>query len=177
MSTLKELTSAKHAEAEQQPFIKSIFAGNVDKEKYTDYLFQLMVLYGAMEQFADNHDIFGGIRDIKRAKLIEQDWFELKGNTESTGIVKQSTIEYVNYLHSIKEDKHKLLAHIYVRHLGDMFGGQMLAKLLPGSNNMFKFNDIPKLIAGIKSQLDLSMADEANLAFDYNIKMIKEFND
>ena len=58
-----------------------------------------------------------------------------------------------------------------------MFGGQMLAKLLPGSNNMFKFNDIPKLIAGIKSQLDLSMADEANLAFDYNIKMIKEFND
>ena len=48
MSTLKELTSAKHAEAEQQPFIKSIFAGNVDKEKYTDYLFQLMVLYGAM---------------------------------------------------------------------------------------------------------------------------------
>lgn len=177
MSTLKELTSEKHAEAEQQPFIKSIFAGNVDKDKYTDYVFQLLVLYGALESFADEHGIFGGILDIKRTKLIEQDWFELKGNTEVGGIVRMSTIEYVNYLHSIKHDKNKILAHVYVRHLGDMFGGQMLAKLLPGSNNMFKFNDIPKLIAGIKSQLDLSMADEANIAFDYNIKMIKEFND
>lgn len=177
MSSLKELTASKHAEAETQQFIKSIFAGNVDKDKYTDYLFQLMVLYGAMESFADAHDIFGGIRDAKRAKLIEQDWFELKGDTENTGFVKLSTIEYVNYLHSIKEDKHKLLAHIYVRHLGDMFGGQMMAKLLPGSNNMFKFNDLPKLMAGIRSQLDLSMADEANIAFDYNIKMIKDFND
>lgn len=177
MSSLKELTAEKHAEAETQSFIKSIFAGNVDKQKYTDYLGQLVVLYGALESFADAHDIFGGIRDIKRAKLIEQDWFELKGNTDPTNEVKLSTIEYVNYLHSIKEDKHKLLAHIYVRHLGDMFGGQMMAKLLPGSNNMFKFNDIPKLIAGLRSQLDISMAEEANIAFDYNIKMIKDFND
>ena len=177
MSSLKELTASKHAEAETQSFIKSIFAGTVDKEKYTDYLGQLLILYGALESFADEHDIFGGIRDIKRTKLIEQDWFELKGDTDPTNVAKQSTIEYVNYLHSIKDDKKKLLAHIYVRHLGDMFGGQMMSKLLPGSNNMFKFNDIPKLMAGIRSQLDLSMAPEANIAFDYNINMIKDFND
>jgi heme oxygenase len=177
MSSLKELTLAKHAEAEQQSFIKSIFAGNVDKQKYTDYLGQLVILYGALEAFADEHDIFGGIREIKRLKLIEQDWFELKGNDNAINIANQSTIEYVNYLYSIRNDKKKLLAHIYVRHLGDMFGGQMMAKLLPGSNNMFKFDDIPKLMAGLRNQLDVSMADEANIAFDYNIKMIKDFND
>jgi hypothetical protein len=32
VSTLKELTAEVHAEAENQPFIKSIFAGNVDKK-------------------------------------------------------------------------------------------------------------------------------------------------
>jgi heme oxygenase len=58
-----------------------------------------------------------------------------------------------------------------------LFGGQALAKLLPGPNNMFKFEDIPSLIGKIRSKLDISMADEANRAFDFNIEMIKEYND
>ena len=176
MSNLKELTSEKHKEAEEQPFLKSIFAGNVDKEKYTSYLFQLLMVYSPLEQYADNHGIFAGIRGAKRTKLIEKDWLELSGNTEVQGEIKNSTINYVNYITTIKNDKHKLLAHIYVRHLGDMFGGQMLAKLLPGSNNMFKFDDLPKYLNGVRSQLDLSMAEEANKAFDFNIEMIKEYN-
>jgi hypothetical protein len=53
----------------------------------------------------------------------------------------------------------------------------MLAKLLPGSNHMYKFNDVPNLIKGIRSKLDISLADEANVAFDYNIDMLKDYND
>jgi hypothetical protein len=29
----------------------------------------------------------------------------------------------------------------------------------------------------VRSKLDISMADEANRAFDFNIEMIKEYND
>jgi heme oxygenase len=61
--------------------------------------------------------------------------------------------------------------------MGDLFGGQMLAKLLPGSNHMYKFNDVPNLIKGIRSKLDISLANEANVAFDYNIDMLKDYND
>ena len=42
MTTLKELTAEKHREAEMQPFLKTIFAGEVNHEKYTHYLFQLL---------------------------------------------------------------------------------------------------------------------------------------
>jgi heme oxygenase len=75
------------------------------------------------------------------------------------------------------QDKDKIMAHVYVRHMGDLFGGQMLAKLLPGSNNMFKFDNIPTLVKGIREKIDVSMADEANVAFDHNINMIKDYND
>ena len=42
---------------------------------------------------------------------------------------------------------------------------------------MFKFEDMPSLIKRVREKLDVSMAEEANLAFDFNIAMIKEYND
>ena len=176
MSTLKELTADKHREAESQPFLKTIFTGNVDEAKYTDYLYQLLLVYQTLENYADDLNLFEGIEDIKRSRMIELDWVELLGDAPS-GHLNKSTINYLDYLNSIKDDKHKLMAHVYVRHMGDLFGGQMLAKLLPGSNHMFKFNDIPTLVKGVRSKIDVSLADEANVAFDYNIDMIKDYND
>jgi heme oxygenase len=70
-----------------------------------------------------------------------------------------------------------MLAHIYVRHMGDMFGGQMLAKLLPGSNRMFQFENLPQLIANVRQKLDVSLAEESNVAFTHNINMLKDYND
>jgi heme oxygenase len=69
------------------------------------------------------------------------------------------------------------MAHVYVRHMGDLFGGQMLAKLLPGSNNFYKFDNIQSLVKGIREKIDVSLAEEANVAFDHNINMIKVYND
>ena len=60
--------------------------------------------------------------------------------------------------------------------MGDLFGGQALAKLVPGSGKMFKFENKEDLIGKIRSKLNDNMGDEANIAFDYNIKMIKEYN-
>jgi heme oxygenase len=177
MSSLKELTLEKHKEAETQPFIKSIFSKQVDVKKYTDYLYQLRLIYLRLEYLADGLGIFEGIEDIKRAKAIELDFAELANNNMQIYLMKNSTAEYLQYIESIKLDKDKLLAHIYVRHMGDLFGGQALAKLLPGPNNMFKFNDIPGLATRMRSKLDISLADEANRAFDFNIEMLKDFND
>lgn len=176
MSTLKELTAEKHREAENQPFIKSIFAGKVDKEKYTDYLYQLRALYHTMEYLADKLNLLSGIEDIKRAKAVEMDFAELANGGMSAYLTKPSTLKYLRYLDSIQNDPEKLMAHIYVRHMGDLFGGQALAKLLPGPNNMFKFDDIPTLVKRVREKLNVSMADEANVAFDFNINIIKEYN-
>ena len=163
MTTLKELTWAKHQEAESQSFIKSIFKGNVDESKYIDYLYQLRLLYSKLE--------------LKRTRAITLDYAELTEGRIDNDPVRKSTIEYLQYLDTIREDKTKLMAHIYVRHTGDLFGGQALAKLLPGPNHMFKFNNISELVQKIRSKLDVSLAEEAIKAFDYNINMIKEYND
>ena len=177
MNTLKDLTFEKHKEAEAQPFIKSIFSGQVDRAKYIDYLYQLLVLYQSLEWHGTRLGVFKGIENIKRAKAIELDYYELIGESESNGKLNASTINYINYLETIKDDANKMLAHIYVRHMGDMFGGQMLAKLLPGSNRMFQFENLPQLIANVRQKLDVSLAEEANVAFDHNIIMLKDYND
>ena len=178
MSTLKELTAEVHAEAESQPFIKSIFAGNVDKGKYTDYVYQLFHVYGLMEILASKHNIFDDMEDLKRAKLAQKDWAELCEDLTTTVFnIRPSTLKYLQYLDNIKDDPKKLLAHVYVRHMGDMFGGQQLAKLTPGNGHMYKFEDIPSLIKAVRSKLDVSLADEAIIAFKHNIEMVKEYND
>lgn len=176
MVSLKELTADKHREAESQPFLKSIFAGKVDVSKYTDYLYQLLHVYQVLEFYADTHNLFEGIEDIKRSKQIEMDWVELLGDKPS-GEVNFATDNYIQYLHIIKDDPKKIMAHVYVRHMGDLFGGQMLAKLLPGSNNFYKFDNIQTLVKGIREKVTVSLAEEANIAFDHNINMIKVYND
>ena len=42
---------------------------------------------------------------------------------------------------------------------------------------MYKFEDIPTLVKAVRSKLDVSLADEAIIAFKYNIEMVKEYND
>jgi len=175
MSTLKELTAEKHKEAESQPFIKSIFAGKVDKEKYIDYLYQLLYVYKILENLADIHGLFNDMADLRRTIEIEKDYSELI-TFPPYPEVRDSTENYITYLKSISHEPEKLMAHIYVRHMGDLFGGQMLAKLLPGPNHMYVFKDIPSLIQKVRSKLDVSMADEANKAFQFNIDILKEYD-
>lgn len=175
MSTLKELTAEKHKEAESQPFIKSIFAGEVDKAKYIDYLYQLLCVYKKLEQYGDELGLFSGMEGIKRYSAMEDDYVALLEKPPYP-LIRKSTDEYVSYLKEISNDADKIMAHIYVRHMGDLFGGQMLAKLLPGPNSMFRFENMPQLINTFRSKLNVSMADEANTAFQYNINILKEYD-
>jgi len=68
------------------------------------------------------------------------------------------------------------MAHLYVWHMGDMFGGQMIKKVVPGSHRNLEFQDIPTLMTNIRAKLDDSMADEANVAFDWAIKMMRGYD-
>lgn len=174
MSTLKELTKEKHTIAESQAFIKSIFDNNVDKEKYTDYLYQLYHVYYQLENCGDK--LFKGIEDMKRHIPVLKDFIELVGARHYKNIINPSTKLYLDYITSIKDDNKKLLAHIYVRHMGDLFGGQQLKKLVPGSGRMYEFSNIPGLIVEMRRRCGPELADEANVAFDYNISIIKDYN-
>jgi heme oxygenase len=45
----------------------------------------------------------------------------------------------MKHIEQIKEDAQSLYAHIYVRHLGDLSGGQMIRRKTPGPNNYYFF--------------------------------------
>jgi hypothetical protein len=59
--------------------------------------------------------------------------------------------------------------------MGDMFGGQMLKKLVPGSGKMYEFENRAELIQTVRTMIDEDMADEANIAFQLTIDLLKEY--
>jgi hypothetical protein len=59
--------------------------------------------------------------------------------------------------------------------MGDLSGGQMIAKRIPGSGKYYQFGDEPeKIKEAIRSKLDDSLADEAIICFDYAARFFEE---
>jgi heme oxygenase len=175
MATLKEQTQEKHKEAETQPFIKEIFQKKVSKHKYAEYLYQLYLIYHAMENIAGPKlGAYEGISGLYRSKAIFEDFQEL-AVPDKTYTIKESTLKYIQYIMDITEHN-DLLAHMYVRYLGDLNGGQIFAKLIPGSGTMFQFENKEELTNNFRAKLNDNMGAEACVAFDFNIAIVKEFN-
>ena len=72
-----------------------------------------------------------------------------------------------------------LYAHVYVRYLGDLKGGQMIAKRIPGSGNYYQFKNADTLEGFIRSQLrkDEDFVVECNKCFDSAITLFKDLKD
>ena len=83
-------------------------------------------------------------------------------------------IEDIRRSDAIWTDYEDLLAHIYVRHMGDMAGGQMIAKKVPGSGRFYKFKDKEALKIKLRERLNNNMASEAKVAFDFATDLFTE---
>ena len=84
-------------------------------------------------------------------------------------------MNYSNHLLKIKDDPNKLMAHIYVRHMGDLSGGQMIAKRIPGAGTMYQFDEEVDILKDkIRTKLDDSMADEAKICFDFATELFQQ---
>ena len=67
------------------------------------------------------------------------------------------------------------MAHLYVRHFGDLSGGQMISKRVPGSGKYYQFDGDPDQIKNIlRAKLDDSLADEAKVAFAYAAELFDD---
>jgi heme oxygenase len=72
-------------------------------------------------------------------------------------------------------DADALMAHIYVLHMGDLSGGQMIAKMVPGQGQMYQFDtDKDKLKELIRAKTKDSMAEEAKYVFESSTKLFQE---
>jgi heme oxygenase len=72
-------------------------------------------------------------------------------------------------------DPHRLMSHIYVLHMGDLSGGQMIKRKVPGEGRMYQFDaDTNDLKTAIRNNIDDTMSEEAKWVFDSATKLFQE---
>ena len=172
--SLKELTMDQHRNAERQKFASILMSGSIPEKSYLRYLINQFHCYNAIE----NHEYFNLLEnDLKRCKNILEDINELNmkfnWNIEDQNILSKSTLDYVNHVQNIK-NKNDFIAHIYVRYLGDMRGGQMISKKIPGNGKYYHFNNSQHLANSIYRLLNDDMAEEAKKVFNFATLLFKE---
>jgi heme oxygenase (biliverdin-producing, ferredoxin) len=178
MNKLKELTWENHQKAERTEHARKLIKGMTPKE-YHRYLYNQYVQYAALESIAKSEGVLEGIEHIARASSILADMTELETEYNIKRDVKllcPVVAEYVIHVMGL-EDNDDILAHIYVRHFGDMYGGQMIKKRNPGSGKMYDFKNVEDLKTTVRVMLHDDMADEANRCFEFAMQLFEELGD
>lgn len=160
---LKTHTAAAHTEAEESTFVADMIEGRLDTAAVVSLLAQSLVIYRAFEstllKFA-GHPQLGGFIDPKlnRVAALEQDLafhfgadFEAMLGDGRIAVVP-ATHAYVERLTTAGDDSVELLlAHHYVRYMGDLSGGQIIQRMVQRHYgiadeglNFYAFTEIPK---------------------------------
>ena len=184
MLDIKELTKEQHKNAERKEFVGVLMSGNIDPWLYATYLYNQYHCYRALEDRAIENSLFVDTPNLPRANRIRKDYNHLWTLDEAPALT-DSTIEYMKHIETIKENAQSLYAHIYVRHMGDLRGGQMIKRKTPGLNEYYfftpeemKYGDIIK--DKINTYLNIyqhTVLPEAKLCFEYATKLFGEMND
>lgn len=171
-TSLREAIHDLHHVAENTRFTKLLLSGDITPEAYSRFLQNIYPIYALIEGYAIRNGLLTDIFSIQRADLIRQDLKEL--NCLPLGLAK-STQLYIDHLTKINQSNPKLLiAHLYIRHFGDMYGGQMIKKVVPGSGTMYEFDNKKELIEKVRAMLTMDLADEANVAMQFAIDLFEE---
>ena len=176
--SLKEITKELHHEAETTQFAKLLLSGKISKDDYANYLYQLLLVYPIIESGNKLLGHLDKLDGIERSSAILNDFIEIAGNKYTTKWL-QTTIDYHNYLLQLMNDpdrRHLIKAHMYCRHMGDLYGGQIIKKQVAGvsAGSFYTFKNSEALKAAIRLELTDDLGDEAKVAFEWAIKMMKD---
>lgn len=178
--SLKEITKDLHHEAETTTFAKMLLSGKIGGKKYVNYLYNMMAIYDPIEWYCKRQGFLDNMPDLPRLKAIYADFVELDDGGYL--YLTPATLEYQAYLHKLGNDperKHLIKAHLYVRHMGDLFGGQIIKKQVAhiSSGKFYDFENAEAMKAAIRAELTDDLGDEARVAFGYAIKMMRDLYD
>ncbi|OUU39042.1 MAG: hypothetical protein CBC09_03730 [Cellvibrionales bacterium TMED49] len=183
---IKDLTWEYHKNAERQQFVGLLLSGNIDEKLYATYLYNQLICYGKLEEYCLESSLFMDTKSLPRAPHIFYDYKALWGDTDNPPIETESTKAYVKHLDTIRGENEKLYAHVYVRHLGDLSGGQMIMKKTPGPNRyyIFKHGEIKEYKRIVKERVEsylnlyeVNVLPEAIYCFENATKLFKEMYD
>ncbi|KAG2066320.1 heme oxygenase-like protein [Suillus decipiens] len=146
-SLLRVGTSQAHEAAEHSQGGVRLVKGELDKEEYVYFLMMMWHVYDELERGLDMHASYPTLQPtynpalLSRTPSLSQDISYLLGVPEATWqkhpshsslmtSPPKSFTEYTTRLRELSEssDPTRLLAHAYVRYLGDMSGGQFIGR-------------------------------------------------
>jgi heme oxygenase len=113
---------------------------------------------------------------IERAELIKNDYQEMmKDRLGDYHTYRGVTKDYVLYIRNLREPD-DVMAHLYTWHMGDLFGGQMIKKIINAPSTHLDFENSQNLMVNMRNLLTDDMADEANRAFTWAINILETYD-
>lgn len=199
---LRSATSAVHAEAEQRPFMQAFFAGVLPREAYIAWLARQWHLYRCLEsnlEFLPAGSPEHGLipRVLYRTARIEDDLDHLTRRTwRNEGNRSPATRAYVERIEASAAFPPGLLAHAWLRYMGNVGGRDTLRRLVGGAigahgdderglsfTDFSAVGEIRPFFADFHAKLDslaltdddkVRAVDEADAGFRHNIALTDE---
>jgi len=173
--SLKELTAEKHQQAESTRFMKAVFAKTLPFDLWVDFTYQKQLWYKEIEHAAREAGLLNALPGIARAHLIMDDYHSMDKPMGSYNTYRELTKDYASYIRSLDDPK-RIMAHLYTWHMGDLFGGQMIKKIIDAPHTHLDFENPNDLKMAMRSMLSDDMGDEANVAFDWAIRIMESYD-
>jgi heme oxygenase len=181
MIDIREATKEQHRQAEQQEFVKILMSGEIHPRLYATFLYNLSHCYAALEKWAGYQGLLDRLPDIARTEKLAHDCQDLWVRITPQPEITDSTKRYIEHIDSIRREPAKLFAHVYVRYLGDLYGGQIIKTKTPGVNTYLNFDNTKQLIQVIRETInnyietdDNEVIAEAKICFEYATELFKE---
>ena len=201
-AALREGTAELHREAERAGIMRDVLRGRVARSGYCALLRNLHALYVTLEANLTQHAADPAISRVSlpvlaRGAALARDLESLHGARWEHQIpLKPAMIRYVERLDEVaRADPRALVAHAYVRYLGDLSGGQIVRRAIASAlalaedsgQAFYRFSEAPEVLAArLRAELDsialtpkerARLVDEARLAFRYHIELFEQLDD
>ena len=159
---LREGTAELHREAERAGIMRDLLCGRVDRGGYCSLLRNLHALYRTLEAgltqlAADPALALVSLPVLARGAALASDLESLHGAGWERDIPLQPAMtRYVERLDDVARSAPRaLLAHAYVRYLGDLSGGQIVHRVIASALALtedsglafYRFPDAPEVLA------------------------------
>jgi heme oxygenase len=192
----KQRTKRLHRLAEHSGVTAQILKGTVSRPAYALFLRALLPIYETLEHELTRRSDMAAIHLIThpaicRSTALKQDLDVILGPVWRGLDMPDLSARYVARIHQAAEgDGGGLIAHAYVRYLGDLNGGQVLARLLsqslglgPAALTFYQFPgiaDLPEFRQSYRAAIDQAgrllddqthVIEEAAVAFQLNIDL------
>lgn len=167
--SLKDAVKHVHDAAEQTALSQMLVAGDFTAHEFVTYLSNMQIIYSKLEsRNVITHE------PLMRSKLMLADIAANQALLADHALIPTlSTVyEYADYIELLSKDQ--VWAHVYVHYLGDLYGGQIIAKQMPYACSYLAFDNRIECIDYVRSNIASCSAEQAIIAFEWVIKIYDE---